>query len=104
DRVPLNCVIVIQREGGIRYATMTEVQTYALPNYPIRSRAIREPCRRRIEQHTGAAKLVVEALVLQQHLARIDGVGSRFAAALARSEERRVGIEVRSGWWPLQSL
>src|SRR5207245_8533393 len=68
----------LQAEDGIRDATVTGVQTCALPIYVGLDRA----------QHARVVDAVVleEALVLERH------------EGLARSEERRVGKEGRSRW------
>ena len=50
---------------------------------PIQRGAVGEPSGRPFEGHARAAKHVVEALVLQQHLVGIRDAGLRFAAALA---------------------
>src|SRR5437773_9629521 len=68
-----------QAEDGIRDRDVTGVQTCALPIYPHRTCLWREE---------GNLPANLFRFVLQQ---------GRFAE---RSEERRVGKECRSRWWP----
>src|SRR5207245_8810292 len=80
-----------QAEDGIRDATVTGVQTYALPICIGRRRGQLGAHRPRssvggVRRSPDAAMIRV---VLPAHL-----------RTLARSEERRVGKECRSRWWP----
>src|SRR3712207_7802552 len=84
------CFFVFQAEDGIRDIGVTGVQTCALPIYRV---------------------ILVETqrwmLLTQRHQARF---GRRLARSIGgglvrgvgggRSEERRVGKECRSRWWP----
>src|SRR5207247_5826108 len=68
-----------QAEDGIRDPLVTGVQTCALPISP------------------GSAADMSEAIEAQ-----IERFAPGFRVLVLRSEERRVGKECRSGWWPSQ--
>src|SRR6266704_6960787 len=69
-----------QAEDGIRDRNVTGVQTCALPIWPI----------------LAASTSAFSILPSTGTVTRIPGVRS----GMARSEERRVGKECRSWWWP----
>src|SRR5204862_4029545 len=77
-----------QAEDGIRDLYVTGVQTCALPIY------------RRSENRSGGRQhgyAQAEGLQSQQH-----GTAAAVERSRGRSEERRVGKECRSRWWPYQ--
>src|SRR5439155_2204499 len=95
DRLPLSCVVFFfQAEDGIRDGHVTGVQTCALP----------------ICQGAVVAEQRRLPPVLETLLGWLAPLGQPVAVALEatlywawlhdRSEERRVGKECRSGWWP----
>src|SRR5207245_4304678 len=86
-----------QAEDGIRDATVTGVQTCALPIYvDFNSRV-----------HKGDIVALIDPALFQgallQASADLDNAKANLVAAKAnlekRSEERRVGKECRYGWW-----
>src|SRR5688572_32620945 len=87
-----------QAEDGIRDLTVTGVQTCALPIYPF--------CRKHVagSQHPEQPRrydAVADALRASDLLARCREIGPRAVTREdLRSEERRVGKECRSRWWP----
>src|SRR5687767_15402546 len=90
-----------QAEDGIRDKLVTGVQTCALPIY-IRPERIGE-CRNDIE--ICLAPGVVFRVRVERHVHRVTGPNApadlvHEASAGERSEERRVGKECRSRWWP----
>src|SRR5690606_40773890 len=92
-----------QAEDGIRDFHVTGVQTCALPICTFRSKRALED-----RDATGLVDRVVE----RTHHATVDGGGLQLRHVLSerlaghgehvtmRSEERRVGKECRSRWWP----
>src|SRR5438046_8674732 len=79
-------IFFFQAEDGIRDWSVTGVQTCALPIYDL---CAPEPYRRRrAPRRKGSAERYYR-------LCRPDRMGHR-----PRSEERRVGKECRSRWWP----
>src|SRR5256886_9907649 len=99
--IPL-CLFFFQAEDGIRYLTVTGVQTCALPIFALRPAGLdARPESRR--QRLRVAPLAHPAgLPLDHRLGqaahRVDDHGPR--EAIGRSEERRVGKEGRSRWSP----
>src|SRR5256886_10435093 len=89
-----------QAEDGIRYLTVTGVQTCALPILPLASRWAREA--RALPEQLLA--LVRAGLVAARHedAAPLGDLAERRhrVTQTARSEERRVGKECRSRWSP----
>src|SRR5205823_7523516 len=97
-----------QAEDGIRDKLVTGVQTCALPIYvwTLRSllhrrRGHRQPVVTRVEKEPS-----IDKLAGPQSMLFVGKVGSEADAAgrlhdfVVRSEERRVGKECRSRWWP----
>src|SRR5690348_18027456 len=97
------CFFFFQAEDGIRDGRVTGVQTCALPilgTRILRGRPLRP------EDRAGAPNVAV----VSQSMARTlwpgeDAIGKCFrmrvdSAPCMRSEERRVGKECRSRWWP----
>src|SRR5256886_12171991 len=97
-------IFFFQAEDGIRYLTVTGVQTCALPisrSHPRRGerRAVprleRAHRARMLRARGSVARL--DELRLRPHTARLDGAAR---SRDIRSEERRVGKECRSRWSP----
>src|SRR5438094_10441653 len=89
-----------QAEDGIRDRTVTGVQTCALPISP--SAALRILI---VDDQAINQKLLVHLLGREGHLTRTADNGREAVDLLERepfdrSEERRVGKECRSRWWP----
>src|SRR5439155_17610281 len=84
---PTTLLFFFQAEDGIRDGHVTGVQTCALPIWPFN------------DIRFGAGEMVIESAQEGQLRGRLD-FGPDFQLALKRSEERRVGKECRSGWWP----
>src|SRR5207245_7608000 len=82
-----------QAEDGIRDATVTGVQTCALPISELRGNLHASAVKRAVEiaSQLGAKRAVILAVSAPFHSALM-------APAQERSEERRVGKECRSGW------
>src|SRR5256886_11713072 len=82
-----------QAEDGIRYLTVTGVQTCALPIWPrLPANVVRRPRRR--DERDGAGRGVARTRLTAPCLP----VGRGHPGS--RSEERRVGKECRSRWSP----
>src|SRR5437867_5149808 len=77
-----------QAEDGIRDRTVTGVQTCALPIYGYVERVSLFPYTYRKQMR------------MRTHVRRIHAHALPLAYSPQRSEERRVGKECRSRWWP----
>src|SRR5260370_30228363 len=97
------CIFFFQAEDGIRYSSVTGVQTCALPIWP--GRGERPDPRRAgvgLACGKGRAKRLqrgadLDVLLDPAHVGLDHGEA---AVGVARSEERRVGKECRSRWSP----
>src|SRR5687768_18146873 len=88
-----------QAEDGIRDVAVTGVQTCALPICQRRRQSGRAAAHD--EDTAEAVRGRVAARVrLEARLAETGGASDE--RLVERSEERRVGKECRSGWWPYQ--
>src|SRR5438270_11554814 len=87
------CCFFFQAEDGIRDLTVTGVQTCALP-ISHSSKTCRPECSSRAVLR-GCARTMI-------HAGRRDDSRCPIAFRRRRSEERRVGKECRSWWWPYQ--
>src|SRR5256886_13494201 len=98
------CVVFFQAEDGIRYLTVTGVQTCALPilaqlgDVAGERAAVRLVLERRDDRHRAA--ISGDELAVLTHVLAEARAAVAEDAALARSEERRVGKEGRSRWSP----
>src|SRR5205085_6257481 len=83
-----------QAEDGIRDLTVTGVQTCALPIF---AGPYRRPPRTNLRALVGRRRRYGPAKAARASRMTRGGQANR---GLARSEERRVGKECRSRWWP----
>src|SRR3712207_7745399 len=92
-------VFFFQAEDGIRDIGVTGVQTCALPICTLEALAQAVPVEDVIPQHQRDAVGSDEAPPDDKRLGQAVRVGLRRVLEV-RSEERRVGKECRSRWWP----
>src|SRR5439155_15400714 len=90
-----------QAEDGIRDGHVTGVQTCALPIFYVTSSTVPYPpdvpFEKRVQAWDISKPVVIpQAIVAAEQYDRI----IRLVARGIRSEERRVGKECRSRWWP----
>src|SRR5690554_8231666 len=95
------CLFFFQAEDGIRDADVTGVQTCALPIFPT--------CEGGLEHVAGVQRAAGSTCSNERMefinkeddvLVFLQFVHHGLHALLERSEERRVGKECSSGWWP----
>src|SRR2546430_12480455 len=93
------CVFFFQAEDGIRDLTVTGVQTCALPIWRCfpRSRFRRSSRRSGSQRREPSAR---SSFVCRSSARCERRRRARFRRCSNRSEERRVGEEGRSRWWP----
>src|SRR2546427_9611846 len=88
-----------QAEDGIRYLTVTGVQTCALPIWPTTWPRHTGGSRRRHRNKAAHRRREAMRELVARYLSR--SISRRgFLKGLTRSEERRVGKECRSRWSP----
>src|SRR5207245_8149216 len=83
-----------QAEDGIRDATVTGVQTCALPIYLAQPELLLHERQRPLDHLSQGNRLVADGGHPSERAQMRDDL-----RGLARSEERRVGKECRCGWW-----
>src|SRR5260370_10351495 len=102
----LRLVLFFQAEDGIRYSSVTGVQTCALPIYNVLSLRVGHHCRSLHTLLKGSGRLHPrhgnDLLASPDSLLQLLIIGSHMRCWLFsdRSEERRVGKECRSRWSP----
>src|SRR5205085_6045749 len=102
-----------QAEDGIRDLTVTGVQTCALPIW-IPTEALRGELAEKWEWKQNPLQLIItlrkgvmfpeKAGVMKSRELVADDVIYAFKRLSTRSEERRVGKECRSRWWPDEQM
>src|SRR5688572_31278928 len=85
-----------QAEDGIRDLTVTGVQTCALPIF----RLVAVDLLDRRTRHRAEGRVTRVQMLTETRRVLVRRGGAARAAVLPRSEERRVGKECRSRWWP----
>src|SRR5207247_3895604 len=96
---PVYLFFFLQAEDGIRDPLVTGVQTCALPISPLSCSSSSSRCRDSWRLWSADSSSVFFAPSSARAWAS-RAVISLNAAPSSRSEERRVGKEWRSGWWP----
>src|SRR5690606_39972907 len=91
------CLFFFQAEDGIRDFHVTGVQTCALPICQAKARSANSP-RHVAEQTRRHGNTYIRAMGEKSRGVRTGAI--RDFILFRRSEERRVGKECRSRWWP----